>query len=61
QEVSTLKNWRIHGAYFNQANISRYFRWQTWTVKPAFQAHEYGPEIETGRHLNPALPMTVTN
>jgi hypothetical protein len=59
QEVSKLKNWRIHEPGFDQANLSKYFRWQAWTLKPAYRADEYGAGIELGTHLNPALPFAM--
>ena len=59
QEVSRLKDWRIHAPDFGQESVSKYFRWQAWTLKPAFRADEYGPGVETGTHLNPALPFAM--
>jgi hypothetical protein len=59
EEVSRLKDWRIHAPDFDQESISKYFRWQAWTLKPAFRADEYGPGIETGAYLNPALPFAM--
>ena len=58
-EVATLKNWRIHEPEFDQEAVSRYFRWQAWTLKPAFAAEEYGPGIELGTHLNAMLPFAL--
>ena len=60
-EVGKLKNWRIHEPAFDQANLSKYFHWQAWTLKPAFCAEEYGEGIEIGTHLNPAFPFAMRN
>jgi len=57
KEVNRLKDWRIHAPDFGQENITRHFRWQTWTLKPAFRPEEYPVDVETGVHLNPALPF----
>lgn len=51
--VTRYKAWRIHGSRYNQEAILKHFRLQCWTLKPAFRAYEYAPQVEIGRHLNP--------
>lgn len=57
ENVAMLKDWTVHDPNFGQESVSRYFRWQIWTLKPAFRAEEYGPGIETGNYLNPTMPF----
>lgn len=59
EDADNLRKWRVHGPAFNQETISRHFRQQAWTLKPALRADEYGEGVETGRHLNPALPFAM--
>ena len=61
EEVGRLKDWRIHDPEFGQENISKYFTWQAWTLKPAFRREEYAAEVEVGIHLNPSLPFAVVS
>lgn len=61
QNVALLKDWRNHSPRFDQQNLSKYFRWQGWTLKPAMPAGDYAEGIETGTHLNPAFPFVITN
>jgi hypothetical protein len=51
--LKRAKKWSIHGPRYHPEEILKHFRLQCWTLKPAFRAHEYAPEVEISRDLNP--------
>ena len=53
--VAKYKDWRCHGPQYHQPGILDPFRLQCWTLKPALQRHEYGPDVDLGVGLSPVF------
>jgi len=53
ENVRRYKDWCIHGPRYHAAAIQKHFRLQCWTLKPAYTAAEYDPQVSLGRYVNP--------